>query len=165
MKWFVLTALTAVIALAPVAAFAQQMPQPPDGTSINEPPAAGPAAAADACGNTPTDAFGQTAPNGMPTAANDVNPKDVTGIRPITDLSSVTGTVVHTAGDLVLIRLPMEPAAGLGPTTPQTPDHTMAVVRLPSGCNPGLPNGSEVKATGVPNMDGILDAELVQATE
>jgi hypothetical protein len=161
----VLGALCGLMTLAPVAAFAQQMPQAPDGTSINEPPAAGPQAAEDACGNTPASAFGQTTPGGMPVDINDVNPKDITGAQPIRDLSSVSGTVIHTAGNLVLLRLPMEPAAGMDKTTPPTPDHTLAVIRLPDGCSPALPDGSIVKAMGMPTTDGILNAELIQSSE
>ena len=164
-RLLVLAALTAVVGLAPVAAFAQQMPVAPDGTSVNEPPAAGPLAAEDSCGNTPLVSFGQTEPNGMPTGVTDVFPKDVTGAQPISDLSSVTGIVIHTAGNLVLIRMPMEPAAGMDNTAPPTQDRTMAVIRLPDGCNPPLTDGSRIKATGLPSMDGILNAERVTSIE
>jgi hypothetical protein len=160
-----LAAVIAVVTLAPVAAFAQQMPQAPDGTSVNEPPPAGPEAAQDACGNTPSTAFGQTTPAGGPQDMNDVNPKDVTGARPIVDLSSVTGIVIHTAGNLVLLKIPMEAAAGVDNTMSQTPDKTMAVIRLPDGCNPLLPTGSQLKATGTPTTDGILNAEMVLSSE
>jgi hypothetical protein len=51
--WVAAAALSASMSLIPVAAFAQQMPQAPDGTSVNEPPAAGPQASTNACGNTP----------------------------------------------------------------------------------------------------------------
>jgi hypothetical protein len=158
-------ALTALMALAPVAAFAQQMPGAPDGTSVNEPPAAGPLAAEDSCGNTPLTSFGQTEPTGMPTQITDLYPKDLTGAQPITDLSSVTGIVLHTSGNLVLIRMPMESAAGMDNTTPRTPDKTLAVIRLPDGCSPPLTDGSRIKALGLPSMDGILNAERVTAME
>jgi hypothetical protein len=164
-RLLILAALTAVVALAPVAAFAQQMPAAPDGTSVNEPPAAGPLAAEDSCGNTPLTSFGQTEPTGTPTGVTDVYPKDMTGAAPIPDLSSVTGIILHTSGNLVLIRMPMESAAGMDNTTPQTPDKTMAVIRLPDGCNPPLTDGSRIKATGLPSMDGILNAERVTAIE
>ena len=91
------------VVLAPTAAFAQQNPVAPDGTSMNEPPAAGAQAASDACGNTPQDAFGQPTPNGLPQQTNNVNPKDMTGVRPVENMSSVTGMVMHVEGDLVWV--------------------------------------------------------------
>jgi hypothetical protein len=158
-------ALSAAMFITPISAFAQQNPAPPDGTSVNEPPAAGPQAAQDACGNTPQEAFGNTNPAGLPTQMNDTNPKDVTGAQQLTNLSSVTGIVVHTAGNLVLVSIPRESANGMDTTTPATPDKTMAVIRLPDGCFPALSDGSQVKATGTPTMAGILDAEMVQTTD
>jgi hypothetical protein len=164
-KFFVIGALTLAATLSPVAAFAQQMPVAPDGTSVNEPPAAGAEAAADACGNTPTDAFGTTTNAGMPTDINDLNPKDVTGARQVTDLSQVTGTSLHQSGNLVLISIPREAAMGTAGPTPATPDHTMAVIRLPEGCFASIADGSRVKAIGVPTLQGILNAELIQTGE
>jgi hypothetical protein len=142
------------------------MPQAPDGTSINEAPAAGPAAAVDACGNTPQEAFGNTLPNGMPTDINTLYPKDVTGAQQLENMSQVTGFVVHTSGNLILLQLPLEAANGLAnPNTPDTPDHTMAVVRLPDGCFPAISDGQQVKAIGTPTMQGILNAERVQVAD
>lgn len=158
-------ALAAAFAIAPAATYAQQMPQAPDGTSINEPPAAGTQAAVDACGNTPETAFGQTTENGVPTDINTVNPKDVTAAQPMPNMSSVTGFIVHTAGDLVLLQIPRISANGMDNTTPTTPDKTMAVVRLPNGCAPSLTDGLQVKAVGMSTMEGILNAELFQAAD
>ena len=149
----------------PAAAFAQQMPVAPDGTSMNEAPAAGVVAAVDACGNTPQMALGQTTPMGTPGEINGMFPKDITNLQPIGDFSSVTGLVVHTEGDLVLLRVPMEPALGVVSPTSQTPDKNWAVVRLPSGCQQMPADGAQVTAFGVPSMDGILNAEVVEASE
>src|SRR5712691_9586633 len=124
----------AVVALAPVATFAQQNPVPPDGTSMNEPPAGNPStAAADLCGTTPADAFGQTGPDGMPIQPA-LNPEEMTQVQPF-DLSSVTGMVMHGEGNLVLLSIPRIPAMGTANPVAPTPDKTMAVVRLPSNCN------------------------------
>ncbi len=157
--------LCLAVVFAPAAAFAQQAPAAPEGASANQPPPAGPQAAVDACGNTPADAFGQTTPAGGPTDINTMYPKDVTGAQPITNLSSVTGIVVHAEGPYVLVQIPQEPATGMGATTPPTPDHTMAVVRLPDGCAPSIVDGSQMKAIGMPTTDGILDAETVQMAQ
>ena len=157
-------AASAVI-LLPTAAFAQQMPQAPDGTSVNEPPAAGLQAAVDACGNTPQDAFGNTTPTGQPTDINTLYPKDVTGAQQQENVSSVTGIILHTSGDLVLLQIPREAATGMDNPVPPTPDHTMAVVRLPDGCFPSLTDGQQMKAVGTPTMQGILDAERVQVAD
>jgi hypothetical protein len=155
---WVAAALSATMLLTPAAAFAQQMPQAPDGTSVNEPPAAGPQASMDACGNTPAAAFGNPTAAGTPQNINDANPKDVTGAQPMVNMSSVTGFVVHSAGDLVLLQVPMEPATGI--------DHpSMAVVRLPAGCVAALTDGTQVKAVGIPTMAGILNAEQLQASQ
>lgn len=163
---WVAAAVSAAMLASPVAAFAQQMPQPPDGTSINEPPAASPAeAATDACGNTPQNAFGQPTTAGTPQNINDANPKDVTGAQPVSNIASVTGLVVHSAGDLVLLQIPREPAAGTANPTAATPDKTMAVIRLPQGCTLSLVEGTQVKAVGVPAMDGILNAEQLQVSD
>jgi len=157
-RMWVVAALSATMLLTPVAAFAQQMPQAPDGTSVNEPPAAGPQGSMDACGNTPQSAFGDPTAAGTPQNINDANPKDVTGAQSMVNLSSVTGFVVHSAGDLVLLQVPMEPAAGTNQTT-------MAVVRLPAGCAAALTDGTQLKAVGVPTMAGILNAEQLQAAQ
>jgi hypothetical protein len=150
---------------SPVAAFAQQMPQPPDGTSINEAPAAAPAeASVDACGNTPQAAFGQPTDAGAPQNINDANPKDITGAQPVANMSSVTGFVVHSAGDLVLLQISREPAAGTDNPTPATPDKSMAVIRLPQGCGLSLNDGMQIKAVGVPSTAGILNAEQLQVS-
>jgi hypothetical protein len=156
-KLLLVPVFVGVVALVPAAAFAQQMPVAPDGTSMDEAPAAGPDAAFDACGNAQT----ASAPTEERNAAN---PKDMTGIRPIENLTSVTGRVLHVEGDLVLVRLPMEPALGNTPANP-TPDRTMAVVRLPSGCSPSLLDGSMLTAFGIPSTAGILLAETVRTAE
>jgi hypothetical protein len=163
-KW-VAAALSATMLLTPLSAFAQQMPQAPDGTSVNEPPAAGPEASTDACGNTPQSAFGQTTSAGTPQGTNDLNPKDETGAQPIANMSKVTGFVVYTAGDLVLLRVQTEPAAGTANSNPPTMDTTMAVIRLPNGCLPALSDGTQVTAVGVPTPAGILNAEQVQIAD
>ena len=156
-KLLLVPVFVAALGLTPTAAFAQQMPVNPDGTSMDEAPAAGPDAAFDACGNGPT-------ATGMTEERNGANPKDLTGIRPIENLSSVSGTILHVEGNLVLVRQLIEPALGNAPANP-TPDRTMAVVRLPSGCQPRLLDGSELTAFGIPSMDGILDAESVRTAE
>ena len=163
-RLFCASVFVVALVLAPTAAFAQQNPVAPDGTSMNEPPAAGPQAASDACGNTPQQAFGQPTPNGLPEVNNTVNPKDMTGARPVENLSSVTGMVAHVEGDLVLLTIPMEAAHGMAPMQ-ATPDKTMAVVRMPSGCLPSLADGDQVTVVGIPTMDGILNAETVEATQ
>jgi hypothetical protein len=163
-RLFWVSVFVVAVVLAPSAAFAQQNPVAPDGTSMDEPPAAGPQAAFDACGNTPQDAFGQATPNGLPEVNNNLNAKDLTGVRPVENLSSVTGMVAHVEGDLVLLTIPMEPAHGMTPMH-ATPDKTMAVVRMPSGCLPSLANGDHVTVVGIPTMDGILNAETVEASE
>jgi len=149
--------VSAAVLFSPVAAFAQQNPVPPDGTSINEAPAA-PQASQDACGTSPQDAFGG---QNTPQTIGGLNPKDVTAGQQREDMSSVTGFVVHTAGDLVLVSIPPEPAAGTDSAS--TPD--MAVVRLPAGCSPDLSDGSHVKVVGTPTTQGILNAELIQTTD
>ena len=108
-KTCVVAAVAAAVSLFPLGAFAQQMPTPADGTSINEPPAAGAQAAVDACGNTPQSALGATTPQGTPLTVNDGNPKDVGAAQQRQDMSSVAGFVVHTAGDLVLLQIPWSP--------------------------------------------------------
>ncbi len=145
-----------MLLLAPAAAMAQQAAPPPDGTSVNEPPAGGPEAQLDACGNSMQDTFGQP----TLTDINDLNPKDVTGAQPTTNLSSVSGVVVHTSGDLMLLQIPREPAAG----TATDAVSSMAVVRLPSGCLPSISDGVQVNAIGVPSVDGILNAEQLQTS-
>lgn len=152
----------AVVALAPVATLAQQMPAPAEGDVTNGTAPGNPStAAADLCGNTPVAAFGQTAPDGTP-LQQDLNPKDATGARPI-DLSSVTGMVVHAEGNLMLLNVTMVPATGAVNPGPQTPDKTLAVVRLPADCSQAPSDGAQVTVTGMPTPDGILDAEMVQA--
>jgi hypothetical protein len=156
-KLLLVPLFVAILALVPAAAFAQQMPVAPDGTSMDEAPAAGPDAAFDACGNAPS-------ASPMTQERNAANPKDLTGIRPVENLTSVTGMVVHAEGDLVLVRMLMEPALGNTPANP-TPDRTMAVVRLPSGCSPSLLDGSMLTAFGIPAMNGILQAETVRTAD
>jgi hypothetical protein len=157
-KLFLVPVFVAALGLAPAGALAQQMPVNPDGTSMDEAPAAGPQAAFDACGNTPMSGGSAVAED-----RNGMNPKDLTGIRPVENMSSITGKVLHVEGDLVLVGLPMEPALGNTPANP-TPDKTMAVVRLPSGCTPSLLDGSELTAFGVPE-DGILQAETIRTAD
>lgn len=91
---------------------------------------------------TATDPFGGT---GAPTQTDTANPKDTNTLQPL-NLSSVTGMVVHTEGNLMLVRRPMEPAMGNGGPTPPTLDKTFAVVRLPDGCNAVLSDGAQVTA-------------------
>src|SRR5262249_49658413 len=151
--------LAAALPLAPLGAFAQQMPPPPDGTSVNEPPAAGPQAAVDACGNTPQAAFGSATDQGTPQRMDAGEPKDVGAAQQRENMSSVDGIVVHPGGNLVLLRIPMEPAMGVNNATAANP---MAVIRLPDGCAPALSDGTRLQVTGMPTTDGILNAELVQ---
>jgi hypothetical protein len=155
----------AVVALAPMATFAQQqMPAPTEGdTTTGTPPASPSSSALDLCGNSPVAAFGQTTPDGTP-VVQDQNPKDVTGVRPV-DLSSVTGMVVHSEGNLVLIRIPMIAATGNVNPAPATADKTLAVVRLPADCTQMPADGAQLTVTGMPTPEGILDAEMVQASE
>lgn len=157
-KW-VAVAAAACFVLTPVGAFAQQAP---DGASVNEAPAAGPQAAVDMCGNTPESSFGTVAPDGTPQSLNTQFPKDATGAESSTNLSSVTGKVLHVSGNLMLLAIPMEPATGMDQTTVPTPDKSLAVVRLPSGCQPDLSAGSQVTAEGVPSPDGILNVERLE---
>ena len=157
-------ALVLVLAVLPGGALAQQMPNSPDGTtSLNEPAPAGPTAAVDSCGNTPEAVFGEPAPNGMPLQPT-TNPEDVTLAQPM-NLSSVTGVVAHAEGNLVLLNLPQLPDMGRANPTPQTPDKSWAVVRLPAGCAHMPSTGSDVTAIGVPTTEGILNAELVQSDQ
>jgi hypothetical protein len=79
-------------------------------------------------------------------------------------MSSISGKVLHIEGDLVLVGVPIEPALGNMPANPP-PDKTMAVVRLPSGCQPSLIDGAQVTAFGIPSMDGILQAETLRTAE
>jgi hypothetical protein len=155
-------ALSASMLLMPVAAFAQQAP---DGTSVNEPPAAGPQAAVDACGNTPDSAFGDPTAAGTPQNINDANPKDITGAQPVPNMSSVTGFVVHSAGDLVLLQVPREAATGMNNPTPSVSDRGLAVIRLPSNCSTSFGDGTQLRAVGVPTTGGILNAEQVRTSE
>jgi hypothetical protein len=137
------------------------MPAPAEGDVENGTAPGNPnTAAVDLCGNTPVAAFGQTTPDGMP-LQQDLNPKDVTGARPI-DLSSVTGMVVHTEGNLVLIKFPMMADTGDANPGPRASDNTLAVVRLPADCSQAPSDGAEVTVTGMPSPDGILNAEMVQ---
>jgi hypothetical protein len=96
---------------------------------------------------------------------NNLNPKDATGARAFANMSQVTGFVVYTAGDLVLLRIPMEPATGQDNTAVRTPDRTMAVVRLPDGCTAAFSDGTQVTAVGIPTTQGILTAEQVQISQ
>jgi hypothetical protein len=162
---WVAAALSASVLLMPVAAFAQQMPQAPGGTSINEPPAAGPQASVDACGNTPASAFGDPTANGAPQTMNDANPKDVTGAQAAANMTSVTGFVVHTAGDLVLLQVPREPATGMDNPTPSASDRALAVIRLPDDCATTFGDGTQLRVVGVPTTTGILNAELVRSSQ
>jgi len=165
--------LFAVVAFLPTAAFAQQNPTPPDGTSMNEAPAAAPMAAVDACGNPvvqpeatasvtgpivgdiPNTPLGM-APAGIP---DDTAPQ-------VDNMSFVRGMLVHADGNLLLLTVPMLPAAGNDNPAPRTPDAGMAVVRLPSDCAmPSLTAGTQVTAVGMPSADGILDAESIQTAE
>jgi hypothetical protein len=159
---FAVATVAAALTVAPLGASAQQMPTPPDGTSVNEAPAAGPQAAVDACGNTPQAAFGTTTDQGMPQRMDAGEPKDVGGAQQRTDLSSVDGVVVHTAGDLVLLKIPVEPATGMNNTSAA---NAMAVIRLPDGCSPSISDGDHMQVTGVPTTAGILNAELVQLND
>jgi hypothetical protein len=154
----------ALVALAPVATFAQQqMPAPTEGdTTTGTPPSNASTSAFDLYGNSPDAAFGQTTPDGAPVQQN-LNPKDVTGARP--NLSSVTGLVVHSEGNLVLIRIPMIAATGNVNPGPSTPDKSLAVVRLPADCTQMPAEGDQVTATGMPTPEGILDADMVRASE
>jgi hypothetical protein len=160
--------LIAVVAFAPVQAFAQQNPPPPDGTSMDAAPAAGPAGAVDICGNPmspDTDMAAPAAP-GAPTAAAPAqapttNAKDDTQAGQQTDMSSVTGTVLHVEGNLFLLAVPANSSAQT--TGAQTAGRNMAVVQLPAGCaNPALPEGSQVTAVGTPTNSGILQARTVE---
>jgi hypothetical protein len=72
---------------------------------------------------------------------------------------------VYTAGDLALLRVPMEPATGKDNTAAQTADRTMAVVRLPDGCTAAFSDGTQVTAVGIPTTQGILAAEQVQVSQ
>jgi hypothetical protein len=36
---------------------------------------------------------------------------------------------------------------------------------MPSGCLPSLSDGDQVTVVGIPTMDGILNAETVEATQ
>ena len=161
-KTCAVAAVAAALTIAPLGAFAQQMPAPPDGTSVNEAPAAGPQAAVDACGNTPQTAFGSATDQGTPQRMDTGEPKDNTGAQQRQNMSSVNGIVVHTAGDLVLLKIPMEPAAG---TSNSSANNSMAVIRLPDGCAPSLSDGDRLQVTGMPTTDGILNAELVQLND
>ena len=165
--------LFAAVAFLPTAAFAQQNPTAPDGTSMNEPPAAGPMAAVDACGNpvTQTDA---AAPVPGPVIGD--TPATPLGMAPagipddtatqVANMSSVRGMLVHADGNLLLLTVPMLPAAGNDNPVPPTPDKTMAVVRLPSDCAmPSLTPGEQVSAVGRPTAEGILNAESILAAE
>ena len=161
-KTCAVAAVAAALSLAPLGAFAQQMPTPPDGTSVDEPPAAGPRAAFYSCGNTAQSALGSATDQGTPQRMDAGEAKDVGAAQQRTNMSSVDGIVVHTAGDLVLLKIPMEPATGMNnPTT----SNSMAVVRLPDGCVPSLTDGSRMQVTGLPTTDGILNSELVQLND
>ena len=61
------------------------------------------------------------------------------------------------------LKLPIEPATGRDPANVPTLDKMLAVIRLPAGCFPSLPDGTQLKAVGTPTNDGVLDARLVQA--
>jgi hypothetical protein len=67
--------------------------------------------------------------------------------------------------NLVLLNLPQLPDMGRANPTPQTPDKSWAVVRLPAGCAHVPSPGSTVTATGVLTTEGILNAELVQSDQ
>ena len=148
-------AIAAFVALVPGAAFAQQSPDAPDRTSMNEAPGAGPAASVDLCGTTPDAAFGPTTANGLP-AQPTVFPKDTTGVSPV-DVSEVTGTVAHVEGPLVLLRVPQLPAAGAPSTASK-----MAVVKLPDNCAQMPAEGAQISAIGQAKSDGILEADLIE---
>ena len=155
--------LLAAVALAPVGVFAQQNPAAPDGTSMEGTPAAGAAGAVgvvDACGTpltpgTPAAAAGTAA---------EVNPKDDNAAGQQQDLSSVSGTIVHVEGNLMLVSVPAAAATGNDhPTGTQASTPSMAVVQLPDGCaSPALSDGSRVTVVGMPTNQGILAAQTIQ---
>lgn len=165
--------LFAVVAFLPTAAFAQQNPTAPDGTSMNEPPAAGPVAAVDSCGNrvaqpvggepVPGPVVGDTPGTPLGTAPEGAPDDTATHVA---NMSSVRGMLVHADGNLLLLTVPMLPAAGNDNPAPPTPGQTMTVVRLPSDCAlPSLTPGEQVSAVGMPTAEGILNAESVLAAE
>jgi hypothetical protein len=158
--------LLAAVTLGPTQAFAQQNPPPPDGTSMDAAPAGGPAGAVDVCGNPVAPDADAMAPAAATAAGQGptANAKDDTQASQQTDLSAVTGTVVHIEGNLFLLAIPANsPAGGAQTTGAQTAGRNMAVVQLPAGCvNPALPEGSQVTAVGTPTNSGILQARTVE---
>jgi hypothetical protein len=78
-------------------------------------------------------------------------------------LSAIRGTIVHSEGNLLLVRQLELPS--LGTTTPggQARPSQLAVVRLPAECAPGsLIEGKGVIAVGTATPEGILNAQSVQ---
>jgi len=153
--------LFASVALTPVMAFAQQNPAAPDGTSMDEAPAAGAAGNVDACGNPVATAMGgQVAPTATgggtvsPTAPVG-NAKDDAAAQQTENMSSVRGTLVHIEGNLLLVQLPTVAATG------NNNPGGLAVVRLPANCDMLAPltTGEQVTAVGMPSTDGILQAQ------
>jgi len=164
--------LSAAVVLGPAQAFAQQEPAPPDGTSMNEAPAGGPAGAVDVCGNplvSGATGANPTVLNGAPAAASapaqgpTANAKDDALAGQQSNVASVTGKIVHVEGNLFLVdQPPSGTPVGNQPGTSAPAKDTMAVVQLPAGCtSPALPEGSQVTAVGTPTDTGILEATSI----
>jgi len=82
------------------------------------------------------------------------------------NLSTVRGTILHAEGNLLLVKLPDSPSLGTTLPANQPRGNSMAVVRLPAECAPGmLDQGEGVLAVGTPMPDGILNAESVQPVD
>jgi hypothetical protein len=171
--------LLAVVALAPTTALAQEEPFSPGGASLNGPPAGALSGAFDTCGNsmmpTVSEAPGPTTTadqmpavntGGMPIDPLGAGPTDTTTDMPSqVNISKISGMLVHAEGDLLLLRIPVLPAAGNN-NPPNNPVPTWTVVRVPSNCVlSSFSEGEDVTAVGTPTAQGILDAENVLGAE
>jgi len=161
------------MALSPVLAFAQTAPDAgSDATFGGGPPAESSQVATDACGNPmpPSSNFTGTENAGIPATVPDQplgnTPMD-NGVNPdlpaMSNLSQVTGTILHAEGTLLLVQEPMTPAAG---TANPAPSVNQAVIQLPNDCSASVFNvGEHVTAVGTPTQAGVLAADSIQAQD
>ena len=152
-----------VLALVPASAAAQEQ-QPPNRLPTDQQQVApeDKPEAVGACGAVDTAIVDRGTTVGTTAPPDEMNKN---GQMPV-GLSAVRGTLVHSEGNLLLIRQP-EPLS-VGNTAPGggARPSLLAVVRLPAECAPGmLTEGEGVTAVGMATPEGILNAQTVQPGE
>jgi len=157
----VLAALLATALLPSSAVLAQEQPTdrlPTDQQMVapeDQPASVG------ACGSDAAAITNRT-PNALAPVGTD-QAKDIVGEAQV-NLMSVRGTIVHTEGNLLLVKQLETPSMTPAPGG-QAPN-LLAVVRVPAECAPGmLTEGEGVMAVGTSTADGILNAQSIQPAD